>query len=131
MTPAQRGLIWEWVASFILVGVVLLLTGPIMESWQWLKWLALLGAMIVRGVAHQGYGDSGSNAISDTVASHPWLNWWAVLCTIAVVGAAFSTMDTLSHMSKAAVLRQIFLALGIAFGPAIVLVELRRFRERA
>jgi hypothetical protein len=39
-------------------------------------------------------------------------------------------MDTLSHMSKAGVLRQIVLALAAAFGPAIVLVELRRFRER-
>ena len=131
MTPAQRNLLWEWVASLFLLAVVMLLGAPIIESWHWLRWPALVVAVLFRVVANQGYiAGGGSNVISDTVASHRWLNWWAAICTVAIVGAAFSAMDTLSHMTKAAVLRQILLALAVAFGPAIVLVERRRFQER-
>jgi hypothetical protein len=132
MTSAQRKLVWEWIASLFLLAAIVLLTDRVMDSWLWLKWCALVAALVMRALTGQTYRPSeGNNVITNTIAEHPWLNWWGAACTAVVVFTAFLSMDALSHWTKTAILRLILLALAIAFGPAIVLVERRRFQERA
>jgi hypothetical protein len=131
MTRDQRRLVYEWIAAFVLV-VVVVVAGHYLTPRQlgWARWLIFPFVLMARMAMPYGEAERRGRAnINEIADEHHWVKWWAFVWAVFFFGGAIFLSRSSYRVADQDTLSVLFLSFAVVLSPLVVLIEREKFRD--